>query len=217
MNSDYEQEMLRDKSEAPCNRYLANRSQRFSIMTKEYPPPLSHFPRVLTRHYENGNLVLKDKGVQQYFETTRENGRLILNLVQLEDNRIARSDEVAEKNNEEMEPELELEGIEPVKEELDDSVEYQETESDDDDDGDNDDDMEEEARNYEGSVMILAALEKMPERCLEDEQIENLGALRKCFTYTGRRNLDHEMNIGHLLLPGSAPLAVTARRVTTVM
>lgn len=209
MNSDYDQEMVGDKSEAAYNRYLAKRSQRFSIMTKEYPPPLQHVPRVLSRHYENGNLVLKDKGVQQYFETTRENGRLILNLVQLEVNRIARSDEVAEKNNEEMElePEIELEGIEPIKEELDDG---------DDDDDCDDNEREDEARNYEGSVKILAALEKKPERCLEDDRIDSCGALLKCFTYTGRRSLECEMNLGKPL-PGSAPLVVTARRVTTVV
>ncbi|GAY41668.1 hypothetical protein CUMW_061180 [Citrus unshiu] len=140
MKSDYEQEMIGsvvlDKSvEGGYNRNLTKRSQRCSKMPKKYPPPLSrsHLPRVLTRHYENGNLVLKEKGIKQYFETTRENGRLIVNLMQFDDNimDMEGGDRMTadEKNNEELEPE----GNEFIKkeEQNDDGYEeYQETESD---------------------------------------------------------------------------------------
>lgn len=205
MKSDYEQEMIGsvvlDKSvEGGYNRNLTKRSQRCSTMPKKYPPPLSrsHLPRVLTRHYENGNLVLKEKGIKQYFETTRENGRLIVNLMQLDDNimDMEGGDRMTadEKNNEELEPE----GNEFIKKEeqnVDGYEEYQETES----DGDFD-----EAKQYEGPIMILAAVQKMRKR---DHEERSCGELRKCFTYTGRMR---RSECDTKYLPGLAPLAVTA-------
>lgn len=221
MKSDYEQEMIGsvvlDKSvEGAYNRNLTKRSQRCSTMPKKYPPPLSrsHLPRVLTRHYENGNLVLKEKGIKQYFETTRENGRLIVNLMQLDDNimDMEGGDRMTadEKNNEELEPE----GKEFIKkeEQNDDGYEeYQQTES----DGDYDDDYEEyqetesdgdfdEAKQYEGPIMILAAVQNMRKR---DDEERSCGELRKCFTYTGSMRRS-ECDTKHP--PGLAPLAVTA-------
>lgn len=205
MKSDYEQEMIGsvvlDKSvEGAYNRNLTKRSQRCSKMPKKYPPPLSrsHLPRVLTRHYENGNLVLKEKGIKQYFETTRENGRLIVNLMQFDDNimDMEGGDRMTadEKNNEELEPE----GNEFIKKEeqnVDGYEEYQETES----DGDFD-----EAKQYEGPIMILAAVQNMRKR---DDEERSCGELRKCFTYTGRMR---RSECDTKYLPGLAPLAVTA-------
>lgn len=221
MKSDYEQEMIGsvvlDKSvEGAYNRNLTKRSQRCSTMPKKYPPPLSrsHLPRVLTRHYENGNLVLKEKGIKQYFETTRENGRLIVNLMQFDDNimDMEGGDRMTadEKNNEELEPEGN-EFIEKEEQNDDGYEEYQQTES----DGDYDDDYEEyqetesdgdfdEAKQYEGPIMILAAVQNMRKR---DDEERSCGELRKCFTYTGSMRRS-ECDTKHP--PGLAPLAVTA-------
>lgn len=200
MKSDYEQEMigsviLDTSVEAASNRNLTKRSQRCRTMQKEYPPPLprSHLPRVLTRHYENGNLVLKEKEI----------GRLIVNLMQLDDNimDMERDEWMAadEKNNEELELEPELEGNEFIKIEEqndDDYEEFQEAES----DGDFD-----ETKQYEGPIMIMAAVQKMRKRDHEEER--SCGELRKCFTYTGRMR---SSECDTKQLPGSAPLAVTA-------
>ncbi|KAG6774178.1 hypothetical protein POTOM_021529 [Populus tomentosa] len=72
------------------------RKQRYATR-KKYPPPLpllartgnlpSHMPWILTRHYIDGRLVLVEERVKnrEYFEAQRENGRLVLNIVPLDD------------------------------------------------------------------------------------------------------------------------------------
>ncbi|KAJ6919916.1 hypothetical protein NC651_013756 [Populus alba x Populus x berolinensis] len=84
------------------------RKQRYSTR-KKYPPPLpllartgnlpGHMPWILTRHYIDGRLVLVEERVKnrEYFEAQRENGRLVLNIVPLDDKityRVAVEDEV---------------------------------------------------------------------------------------------------------------------------
>lgn len=62
---------------------------------KEYPPPIpllaqtgnkkGRMPWVLTREYVDGRLILREVREEryEYFETTRDNGRLVLKLVHL--------------------------------------------------------------------------------------------------------------------------------------
>ncbi|KAK3012144.1 hypothetical protein RJ639_012143 [Escallonia herrerae] len=75
------------------------RNQKLERKKKEYPPPIpllaqtgnlpSRMPWILTRHYIDGRLILKEARLKhhEYFEPTRENGRLILKLIPI-DNRI---------------------------------------------------------------------------------------------------------------------------------
>ncbi|KDP32710.1 hypothetical protein JCGZ_12002 [Jatropha curcas] len=76
---------------------LGKRNQELCEMKKKYPPPIpllartsnldGHMPRILTRHYCDGRLILREEKVKhhEYFEAYRENGTLILKLVQLND------------------------------------------------------------------------------------------------------------------------------------
>lgn len=72
---------------------------RIENRSREYPPPMpslarttnltSRTPWVLTRHYVNGRLILREERVKnyEYFEAERDNGRFILNLIPLDDTR----------------------------------------------------------------------------------------------------------------------------------
>ncbi|KAK2978573.1 hypothetical protein RJ640_006692 [Escallonia rubra] len=79
------------------SRQSQRRNQKLEWKKKEYPPPIpllaqtenlpSRMPWILTRHYVDGRLILKEARLKhhEYFETTRENGRLILKLIPLDD------------------------------------------------------------------------------------------------------------------------------------
>ncbi|KAF9682558.1 hypothetical protein SADUNF_Sadunf05G0121400 [Salix dunnii] len=77
-------------------RYQHKRKPRYATR-KKYPPPIpllartgnlpGHMPWILTRHYIDGKLVLVEERVKhhEYLEAHRENGRLVLNIVPLDD------------------------------------------------------------------------------------------------------------------------------------
>ncbi|KAJ6997758.1 hypothetical protein NC653_014105 [Populus alba x Populus x berolinensis] len=109
MNANIEEETAQMKklSLESCHNQ-DKRKQRYATR-KKYPPPLpllartgnlpGHMPWILTRHYIDGRLVLVEERVKnrEYFEAQRENGRLVLNIVPLDDKityRVAVDDEV---------------------------------------------------------------------------------------------------------------------------
>ncbi|KAG6776032.1 hypothetical protein NC652_014132 [Populus alba x Populus x berolinensis] len=97
MNANIEEETAQMKklSLESCHNQ-DKRKQRYATR-KKYPPPLpllartgnlpGHMPWILTRHYIDGRLVLVEERVKnrEYFEAQRENGRLVLNIVPLDD------------------------------------------------------------------------------------------------------------------------------------
>lgn len=213
MNSEHEEEQMLElvnKAEAPSNR---KRYQRGAV-TREYPPPIPILvPRILTRHYDNGNLVLREERMQhhQYFEAYRENGRLLLRLVRLDDNS-RWFDTVSETNEEIDEPELEFvkDEQEIEEEKLD---EFQETEADYQDADNNFNNVEDETIIHKGSIIISAS--RMAKTCLQDED----EASRKCFTYSGRKVSDPNLfyNVDTLDPQQQQSVSFPVRRMTTVM
>ncbi|XWS23849.1 hypothetical protein CRYUN_Cryun28dG0050400 [Craigia yunnanensis] len=158
--------------------------KRGRAMIGEYPPPipllartgnlLGHMPWILARHYSNGRLVLKEEKVKhhEYFEAYRENGRLILELVPLDDTfRCCHA--IYEDNDDDAE--IELENLEFFQgEELEKVEEHdEETETADDDDEDN---------VNQGSITISSAF-SVPKFCHGNERY---GDPRKCLTYSGK-------------------------------
>ncbi|XP_016902558.2 uncharacterized protein LOC103499299 [Cucumis melo] len=96
-------EEMETHSDFDCRCYRTNRhnfalqNQR-CMLKKQYPPPIPFIatqaagnrprsPWILTRYYSNRRLILKLERVTQHqsLESRRENGRLILNLVPIED------------------------------------------------------------------------------------------------------------------------------------
>ncbi|KAL6270088.1 hypothetical protein ACE6H2_026999 [Prunus campanulata] len=117
------------RNEAKSTR--SNATQRSERIKREYPPTIpllaqtgnlrGRMPWILTKHYDhsNGRLVLKGERVKhhEYFEVHREDGRLILNLVPL-DNALACFDSALTCCDEENEEELEMdEDLQSVNEE----------------------------------------------------------------------------------------------------
>ncbi len=172
-------------------------NQRCAMMTKNYPPPVRPLPWAFTRHYSDGKLILRMKH-HEYFEARRENGRLRLNLVHLEDT-ITCCEDAYFKENEELQLEdlqfVDDQEMNEMIEEDDDVEEYEETEADYDGyDGNN---VAETVK--EDFVSILAS--SMPVQC---------------FTYVGGMVLNnsnsycnannHEHVAAYLAHPGSSPL-----------
>ncbi|KAL6296936.1 hypothetical protein ACE6H2_005078 [Prunus campanulata] len=135
-------------------------TQRSEKIKKEYPPPIpllaqtgnlrGCMPWILTKHYDhsNGRLVLKGERVKhhEYFEAHREDGRLILNLVPL-DNALACFDSALTCCDEENEEELEMDkDLQSVDEENGDGEE-------DDDDGCNQNKVNETHQDVEKKAM----------------------------------------------------------------
>lgn len=173
------------------------RKQRYAT-TKKYPPPLpllartgnfpGHMPWILTRHYIDGRLVLVEERVKnrEYFEAQRENGRLVLNIVPLDD-KITCSHFVSKD-----EEEKELQDVDFLgknsDQEFDEEEEgreaYQEIELASDDYVGNLEDrvaVDDEVTN-EKSVTASASL---PKSSLKNGSKKS-GDLRKCSTYAGR-------------------------------
>ncbi|OMO85767.1 hypothetical protein CCACVL1_10008 [Corchorus capsularis] len=162
------------------------KQQRGSAMTRQFPPTIpllartgnlpGHMPWILTRHYKNGRLVLKEEKVKhhEYFEAHRENGRLILQLVPLDDTVKCHHTVYEEINGDE---ELELE--ENIGfcqgEELDKVFDEEIDET-------GDDDYDEEEEEEKGSITISSAF-SVPKFCHGNERF---GDPRKCLTYSGR-------------------------------
>ncbi|XP_025012162.1 uncharacterized protein LOC112533938 isoform X1 [Ricinus communis] len=108
------------KHEAGYHPNHGKRDQQQCEKRKRYPPTIpllartgnlpSHTPWILTRHYFNGRLILREERLEhhEYFESYRENGRLILKLIRIPFDDIAYDDE---------EEELELQELELIQEE----------------------------------------------------------------------------------------------------
>ncbi|OIT30181.1 hypothetical protein A4A49_54803 [Nicotiana attenuata] len=71
-------------------------TRRIKKVKKEYPPAIPSWrgklpgdvPWSLSRHYVDGRLILREESMEyyEYLEATRENGRLVLNLLVLKGN-----------------------------------------------------------------------------------------------------------------------------------
>ncbi|XP_050263869.1 uncharacterized protein LOC126708092 [Quercus robur] len=193
--SEYDIKVLEEHE--PYNSEHVNKLNRRCAMTKNFPPPVPPLPWVFTRHYTDGKLILEVERVKhyEYFEARRENGRLVLNLVQLDDN-----------INYEENEELELEDLQLVEDqevvekiEEDGAEEHQETEA----DYDGYDHKVNE--NLEADFATLLA-SSMPGNCLTVGMVLNNSS-----SYCNANK--HEHVHAYLALPGSAPLCP----VTTVV
>jgi len=224
------------------------RKQRYATR-KKYPPPIpllartgnlpGHMPWILTRHFIDGRLVLVEERVKnhEYFEAQRENGRLVLNIVPLDD-KITCSHFVS-KNEEEKElqdvdsleknSDQEFDDDEEEEEEEEGREAYQEIELASDDYVGNLEDrvaVDDEVTN-EKSVTASASL---PKSSLKNGN-EKSGDLRKCSTYAGRmisdinlpcnanahRNAGECMNNIHDPDSASFDLANILHKMTTVV
>ncbi|KAK9270858.1 hypothetical protein L1049_026444 [Liquidambar formosana] len=181
---------------------------------KEYPPPIpllartgnlpGHMPWVLTRHYVDGRLILKEKRVKhhEYFEAHRENGRLVLYLVPMDDTvRCCHAD--CEKNKN-----MEIEDLDFIEEEneLDENTEDgEETEDDDEDDDGCNDNAENSGipdfdEPYEDDERLQEMVDGAPvpknskailASSLPWENVSKRNEnIRQCFTYAGTRMSD---------------------------
>ncbi|KAJ6352836.1 hypothetical protein OIU76_001949 [Salix suchowensis] len=176
-----------------------------------------HMPWILSRHYIDGKLVLVEERVKhhEYIEAHRENGRLILNIV-LMDDKITCSHFVS--RNEE---EKELQDVDFLEENSD-------------QDSDEEEDEEEGREAYQeielaNSVAVddeekylVTASASLPKSSLKNGKS---GDLRKCSTYAGRmisdinahRNAGECMSSIHDLGPASFDLANILHKMTTVV
>ncbi|KAK9983406.1 hypothetical protein SO802_032931 [Lithocarpus litseifolius] len=186
--SEYDIKLLEEHE--PYNSEHVNKLNHRCAMTKNFPPPVPPLPWVFTRHYTDGKLILKVERVKhyEYFEALRENGRLVLNLVQFDDN-------INYEENEELElEELHLvedqEVVEKIEE--DGAEEHQETEA----DYDGYDHKVNE--NLEEDFETLLA-SSMPGNCLTVGMVLNNSS-----SYCNANK--HEHVHAYLAHPGSAPL-----------
>lgn len=151
---------------------------------REYPPPIPllsrtgnltcYMPWLLKRHYRNGRLVLTEEKRKhhEYFEAYRENGRLVLDLVPLDDTFIC-CHSVRDENNDDDIENLDqfLQGEDYQLEKVDEETEAVA----DDDDDDND---------YQGSSTIPIPLAFSVPKFYHGN--ERYGDPRRCLTYSGR-------------------------------
>ncbi|KAJ0086351.1 hypothetical protein Patl1_08470 [Pistacia atlantica] len=206
MNSDEEQTLQVDKSEAIDHSHKFGKRRQRCSMSREYPPPIplqartgnlpGHMPWVLTRHYTDGKLILKEERVMhhQYFEAYRENGRLILNLVFLDDTVTSNNEELELEDLEFMKEEQEIDGYTHNGEEK--PEEYEESVQADSNNMDNIREVE-ETTHKGGSIMIMNS--QMPKTNLENG-VERVSLVATYFSHSG-----------------SAPLALPVRPLTAVM
>ncbi|XP_060168846.1 uncharacterized protein LOC132599504 [Lycium barbarum] len=91
-----EEEILQQYHTRKSNCHNIRKKQPKKYMKKEYPPTIPSWrgklpgdlPWSLSRHYVDGRLILKEKGLEyyEYLESKQKNGRLVLNLLVLENN-----------------------------------------------------------------------------------------------------------------------------------
>ncbi|KAL5846733.1 hypothetical protein ACOSQ3_010257 [Xanthoceras sorbifolium] len=234
-NGTYMNHSHEEVAEPAMNRCVSKQNQRRAITTREYPPPIpllartenlaGHMPWILTRDYSNGKLIIKEERVKhhQYFEAHREKGRLILRLVLLDDTVPCCHTASSDKNHENQ---VELQDLEFIQEENQENT----TETADEDENGNWDNIDDvmtvvEETRKKGGIMILASQRcktRMESWCYD----KGYGALRKCFTYTGREISDttyfcngnpHDRDGSYFAHPGSAPLAFSMLPMATVM
>lgn len=190
---------------------------------REFPPPIPllaqtgnltcRMPWNLTRHYSNARLVLKGEKVQhhEYFEAERDNGRLVLKLVHLDNTIITSYDlpkssggqmDVREENDEE----LKMEDVQFAEE--DDA----EDDDDDADDDDNEDDVDDVCDNKVDETATMLVCNSVPQSHLEISRCsEKYGNLPKYFKNAAASIHGHPQN--YFAHPASAPL----RPMTTVI
>ncbi|XP_021285129.1 uncharacterized protein LOC110417217 [Herrania umbratica] len=165
--------------------YNPNKRKQGLAMKGEYPPAIpllartgnlpGHMPWILRRHYSNGRLILKEEKVKhhEYFEAYRENGRLILELVSLDDT-FTSFQAVYDEKDEEVELEnaefFEGEELEKVKEYDDEEPEA---------DGDDEDNGSVYVPRFNNDLISFS----VPELYHGNERY---GDPRKCLTYSGR-------------------------------
>lgn len=162
----------------PCNYIQRKRNQQIETK-REFPPPIpslartenltGRMPWIFNRHYVDGRLVLSEQRVKyyEYFETQRENGRLMLNLVPLDDT-IRCCHSVYEED----------EDVEAIDEGV-------EAENDGDDEG-NMKEIEEVGDQLEqkGSTILLAS--SMPEPWGKKRSKKGGDHMHRCSTYAGK-------------------------------
>lgn len=187
---------------------------------REFPPPIPllaqtgnltcRMPWNLTRHYSKARLVLKGEKVQhhEYFEAERDNGRLVLKLVPLDNTLITSYDlpkssgghmDVCEENDDE----LKMEDVQFAEE--DDA-------EDDADDDDNEDDVDYICDNKVDESATMLVCNSVPQSHLEISRCsEKYGNLPKYFTNAAASIHGHPQN--YFAHPASAPL----RPMTTVI
>ncbi|XVF64711.1 hypothetical protein PTKIN_Ptkin09bG0189300 [Pterospermum kingtungense] len=169
------------------NGYNHGKSKRGPAMTRsEFPPPIPllsrtgnlpcYMPWILRRHYRNGRLVLVEEKRKhhEYFEAYREDGRLILDLVSLDDT-FKCCHAVRHKIDEE---ETELESLQVLQGDGLEKIEEYDEETEDDDDNHEDNN----GNVYRGSIPIPLAF-SVPKFYHGNERY---GDPRKCLTYSGR-------------------------------
>ncbi|KAJ9146382.1 hypothetical protein P3X46_028654 [Hevea brasiliensis] len=230
-----EETEARMEKQQPYHRNLSKRNQQRCEMRKKYPPPIpllartgnlpGHMPWNLTRHYSNGRLILREERVKhhEYFEAYREDGRLILKLVPLDDTvRCCHSVYYDEQE------ELELQDLEPVEEE-----EKEGTHENIDEEEEIEADEQTEDDNYldykiiNEKLMGVASASSVPKSSFENGSDERPGEVRKCLTYAGRKILDsylscnanaHRNGGAYMARSGSAAtLSFTIRPMATVV
>ncbi|KAL6962634.1 hypothetical protein U1Q18_037593 [Sarracenia purpurea var. burkii] len=175
------------------NHHQRKRNQKIGRNKREsdnqYPPPLpslartgtltGRMPSVLTRHYTNGRLILREEKVNhfEYFEARRENSRLLLKLIPLDQNTskyccCQSDDETVEREKHQL--------IEEGKENMDEDGDQYEN-----DEGER---LSHNDQEEKGSTIVLAS--SMPEPWMDYLKIlkrskNGEGDIRRCFTFAG--------------------------------
>lgn len=185
--SSNDEEQKKENLTSYRSRIHGNYSSRRNATKKEYPPPIpslartgnlpGRMPWVLTRHYtDDGRLILKGVKVKrhEFFHAHRENGRLILKLIPL-DNEIKDFDALGEEVEDE-EEDLELEDHLQFVDQEDKGKEKMVTE------------QEEEEEESEG--------DEKDENSAPESYSENIGSNKrvgefpKCYTYASGMLMD---------------------------
>ena len=231
MNSNIEEETAQmEKLES--YRYQHKRKQLHATR-KKYPPPIpllartgnlpGHMPWILTRHYIDGKLVLVEERLKhhEYLEAHRENGRLVLNIVPLDDeitcsHFVSRNEEENELQDVDF---LEKNSDQEFDEEEEGREAYQEIELASDDYVGN---LEDGVAVDDEEKYLVTASASLPKSSLKNGKS---GDLRKCSTYAGRmisdinahRNAGECMSDIHDLGSTTFDLANILHKMTTVV
>lgn len=165
---------------------------------RKYPPPIpilagtgnlvAHMPWVLTRRYTNdGKLILtEEKGeYQEYLEAKREDGRLVLSLVSLDNPNIGHDDKEEQMEEGEEEDVYLMEGVHDTETELVDLNIC------------DDDSCDDENWKQRGPMEMLAS--SMPEMPMMHEMISR-SCGRRCLTVADRAPSSDASNMFHPML-----------------